>query len=110
MVWPRAEAARLAVRRAVEQAAPLLWIGGAAALGMAVVVAAFGGSPLVALQALVRGAVGSVNGLTESTLEAIPLVLTGLGVAIAFQCHLWNIGAEGQLLVGELAAIAVGVR
>src|SRR5262249_31005861 len=83
---------------------------GAALLGTAVIIGVCGGSPLLALQSLIHGAVGSANGLTESTLEAIPLVLAGLGVALAFQCHLSNIRAEGQALVGELAAIARGMR
>src|SRR5439155_7840028 len=65
---------------------------------------------VVALSALVRGAVGSVNGVSESLLEATPLLFTGLGVALAFRCHLWNIGAEGQYLIGSLAGVALGVR
>jgi simple sugar transport system permease protein len=98
------------LRAAFGRSVHFLRIAAAATLGTAAVIAAFGGPPLAALLALVRGAIGSTNGWTESTLEAIPLVLTGLGVALAFQCHLWNIGAEGQLLVGELAAIAVGAQ
>ncbi len=85
----------------------------AAAAGVLVVtavVALSGASPVTALAALLHGAVGSPAGLTESLLETIPLLLTGLGVALAFRCHLWNIGAEGQLLVGELAAVALAVR
>jgi ABC-type uncharacterized transport system permease subunit len=74
------------------------------------IAALFGASPGAALAALVRGAVGSSTGRTESLLEAIPLLLTGLGVALAFRCHLWNIGAEGQLLVGSLAAVIVGTH
>jgi ABC-type uncharacterized transport system permease subunit len=76
----------------------------------AAILALFRASPVVALTALVRGAVGSVNGVSESLLEATPLLFTGLGVALAFRCHLWNIGAEGQYLVGSLAGVALGVR
>jgi simple sugar transport system permease protein len=75
---------------------------------MMAIVALFGASPVTALSAWLRGAVGSAAGLTDSLLEATPLLLTGLGVALAFRCHLWNIGAEGQLLVGSLAAVCVG--
>jgi general nucleoside transport system permease protein len=82
----------------------------AGVLATAGIVALFGVSPAAAMAALIRGAVGSSAGLTESLLEAIPLLLTGLGVALAFRCHLWNIGAEGQLLVGELAAVALAVQ
>jgi simple sugar transport system permease protein len=73
------------------------------------IVALFGASPAAALAALVRGAVGSPYGRTESLLEATPLLLAGLGVALAFRCHLWNIGAEGQILVGGLAGLAFGL-
>src|SRR5947209_3412359 len=81
-------------------------LGGRLAVGIlatAAIVALFRASPIVALTALVRGAVGSVNGLSESLLEGTPLLFTGLGVALAFRCRLWNIGAEGQYLVGALA-------
>jgi general nucleoside transport system permease protein len=91
--------------------AALLLVNLAVAVALtAGIVALFGASPAEALSALVRGAVGSETGLTESLLEAIPLLLAGLGVALAFRAHLWNIGAEGQLLVGSLAAVVIGTR
>jgi general nucleoside transport system permease protein len=91
----------------------LLPVLGSVALGVLAtvgIVALFGASPTAALGALVRGGVGRASGITESVLEAIPLLFTGLGVALAFRCHLWNIGAEGQLLVGELASVALAVH
>ncbi len=103
-LWARA--ARSQVGRGLAALAPLL----IAVLLTALIVALFGASPPIALAALLRGAFGSANGLSETLLEATPLLLTGLGVALAFRCHLWNIGAEGQLLVGGLAAITVGTR
>src|SRR5689334_13788322 len=78
-------------------------------LATGAIVALFRVSPVVALKAMVRGAVGSTNGLSESLLEGTPLLFTGLGVALAFRCQLWNIGAEGQYLVGSLAGLALGV-
>jgi ABC-type uncharacterized transport system permease subunit len=96
---------RAARRRALLPASYVL-VG---ALLTGVIVTLFGASPAAAFAALLRGALGSVNGITESLLEAIPLAITGLGVALAFRAHLWNIGAEGQLLVGELAAIGTGL-
>jgi general nucleoside transport system permease protein len=92
---------------------PLLSVIASVALGVLAagsVVVLFGASPGAALGALVRGSVGSASGITESILEAIPLLFTGLGVALAFRGHLWNIGAEGQLLVGELASVALAVH
>jgi general nucleoside transport system permease protein len=69
-----------------------------------------GASPAAALRALVAGAVGSPDSLAESLVKAIPLILTGLAVALAFRCQIWNIGAEGQFLVGMLACLWLGVR
>jgi ABC-type uncharacterized transport system permease subunit len=51
-----------------------------------------------------KGAFGSAYGLSETVVKAIPLLLAGLGVAIAFKMLLWNIGAEGQLYMGAFAA------
>jgi general nucleoside transport system permease protein len=104
--WTSLDAVRIFTPR-------LLWVLWGPALVVVAtlaMVALFGASPRAALEALVRGGAGSAAGLTESTLAAIPLLFTGLGVALAFRCHLWNIGAEGQLLVGELASVAVAVQ
>lgn len=61
-----------------------------------------------ALAALWRGAFGSGYAISSATLvRAVPLVLTGLAVALAFRAGVFNIGAEGQLLVGASAAAAV---
>lgn len=57
---------------------------------------------------LLQGAYGSVFALSETFTRAIPLILTGLAATVAFKAKLFNIGAEGQLYVGALAAVAVG--
>ncbi len=57
---------------------------------------------------LLRSGFGSVFALSETFTRAIPLMLTGLAAAVAFRARLFNIGAEGQLYVGALAAVAVG--
>ena len=63
-----------------------------------------------ALAALWRGSFGSSSAFLSATLvRATPLLLAGLGVALAFRAGIWNIGAEGQLLAGAAAATAVGV-
>jgi simple sugar transport system permease protein len=54
-----------------------------------------------------RGIFGDTYALSETVVKAIPLALTGLGVALAFQIGFWNIGAEGQLYAGAIAATAV---
>lgn len=53
--------------------------------------------------AMANGALGSVNAISETLTAAIPLVLAGLGIGLAFRAGLFNIGAEGQMVVGGLA-------
>jgi ABC-type uncharacterized transport system permease subunit len=63
-----------------------------------------------ALGALWRGSLGSTNAFVSATLvRATPLLLAGLGVALAFRAGIWNIGAEGQLLAGAAAATALSL-
>ncbi len=57
---------------------------------------------------LLQGAFGSRFAWSETLTRATPLILTGLAVAVAFRARLFNIGAEGQLYAGALAAVAVG--
>ena len=57
---------------------------------------------------LLKGGFGSVFALSETLTRAIPLILTGLAATVAFKARLFNIGAEGQLYAGALAAVAVG--
>lgn len=67
------------------------------------------GAPVARTYALlVQGAFGSIFALTETLTRAVPLILTGLAAAVAFRAHFYNIGAEGQLYAGALAAVAVG--
>ncbi|MDQ0475319.1 ABC transporter permease [Labrys wisconsinensis] len=61
-----------------------------------------------ALAALAAGSVGSVGALSETLTAAAPLTLAGLGIALGFRAGLFNIGAEGQMLVGGMAAVLVG--
>ncbi|MEJ2203984.1 MAG: ABC transporter permease [Gemmatimonadota bacterium] len=61
--------------------------------------------------ALVAGSVAGREALLSVTLvRAVPLVLTGLAVALAFRAGVWNIGAEGQLYAGALAAVWIGLH
>jgi simple sugar transport system permease protein len=57
---------------------------------------------------LLEGGFGSVFAWSETLTRAIPLILTGLAATVAFKARLFNIGAEGQLFAGALAAVAVG--
>ena len=67
------------------------------------------GAPLGQTYSLLfNGGFGSVFALSETLTRAIPLILTGLAATVAFKARLFNIGAEGQLYAGALAAVAVG--
>jgi simple sugar transport system permease protein len=57
---------------------------------------------------LLQGGFGSVFALSETLTRAVPLILTGLAATVAFKARLFNIGAEGQLYAGALAAVALG--
>lgn len=81
------------------------------ALGLLVlagVIAVAGASPTLVAQTLFVGAFGTRYNIAETLLQTTPLILTGLSVALAFRCRLFNIGAEGQFLVGAIAAVWVG--
>ena len=64
--------------------------------------------PLQAYANLLEGAFGSVRGITFTILSATPLVLGGMAVGLGFKAGLFNIGAQGQFLMGALGAAAVG--
>jgi ABC-type uncharacterized transport system permease subunit len=66
-------------------------------------------NPFATYAAMFRGAFGSRANFTETLVKAIPLMLTGLGVLIAFRMEFWNIGAEGQLTLGGVATAWVAL-
>ncbi len=81
----------------------------ALALVLSALPLAWAGAPVLAAYGrLLQGALGSTFALTETLARATPLILTGLAAAVAFRAKLWNIGAEGQLYMGALAAVVVG--
>ena len=99
-------------RRALPSRAALL-IAPVAAVAFTLVVAsllvAWAGAPVGRAYALLlEGGFGSRFAWTETLTRAVPLILTGLAAAVAFRARLYNIGAEGQLYLGALAAVAVG--
>ncbi|MBT5711844.1 ABC transporter permease [Candidatus Poribacteria bacterium] len=79
-----------------------------AVLGFALILLAIGGYDLASCaSAFWHGTFGNRYGLASILTGACPLILTGLAVALAFRAGALNIGAEGQLLVGGLAAVAL---
>lgn len=69
----------------------------------------FGANPFATFAAMFKGAFGSGRAFSETLVKTIPLTLTGLGVAVAFRLRFWNIGAEGQLTLGGVAAAWVAI-
>ncbi len=96
-----------AIRTLSALAAPLAALALALAI-IAIVLLLLGASPMGVLGALIEGAFGNYFAVTDTIVKATPLVFTGLAVAIAFSGALWNIGADGQLLAGAIAACAAG--
>jgi simple sugar transport system permease protein len=76
---------------------------GAAAISLVGLAGAATGHPDL-LPILLRGSLGSQFALEGTLLKTVPLLLTGLSVAIAFRAGVWNIGGEGQFIAGALAA------
>lgn len=67
-----------------------------------------GFNPVTAYISLFIGAFGSVPNIANTFANAVPLILTGLGVAISFKAGLFNIGAEGQYWIGAIVGVWVG--
>lgn len=74
-----------------------------------IVMLASGYNPIDGFKALWMGAFGDAYYIGETIRQVIPYILTGLAVAFAFRTGLFNIGAEGQVIVGWLAAVWVGI-
>ncbi len=78
-------------------------------LAISTLLVLWAGAPVGAtFELLLKGAFGSVFAISETLTRATPLILTGLSAAVAFKARLFNIGAEGQLYAGALAAVAIG--
>ena len=74
----------------------------------ALIMLACGYQPIKAFVAMYQGALGGMREVTETLVKTCPLLLTGLAVAFAFRCGVWNIGAEGQYLIGTLVITWIG--
>ncbi len=65
---------------------------------------ALGLDPIAVYGTMISGALGSESNIRETVKIAIPLCITSLGILLAFKMRFWNIGAEGQICVGAIAA------
>ncbi len=75
-----------------------------AVIGGGLFLLAAGYDPVEIYLTMLSGVFGSAYGLSETVVKTIPLLLCGLAVSVAFRMQLWNIGAEGQLYMGAVAA------
>jgi ABC-type uncharacterized transport system permease subunit len=94
--------------RTLEVAAPLIALAVAILIG-GIVVALLGKSPAQAFHVYFIAPLSEVWSLQEVAVKAAPLVLIAIGLSFCFRANLWNIGAEGQFVMGGLAGGAIGV-
>ncbi len=102
-VEPRAKPALL-----VRLGVPVASVAAAGLLG-AVVIAVSGSDPVDAYRTMLNSSLNGWRPLTRTLTLATPLILTGLAAAVAFRMKVWNIGAEGQLYMGAIAASGLAV-
>ncbi|MEP6266800.1 MAG: ABC transporter permease [Paracoccaceae bacterium] len=79
------------------------------ALGGSILFAIYGVSPLAGLRAVFVEPLQSTYGVGEVLLKMAPLLLIAQGLAIGFRAQVWNIGAEGQLILGAIAASCLAI-
>lgn len=73
------------------------------------VIAALGYNPIDVFANMITGALGSASRIRQTVLKAVPLIITSLGILVAFKMKFWNIGGEGQIIMGAFAASAVAL-
>jgi ABC-type uncharacterized transport system permease subunit len=74
----------------------------------AIILMIFRENPITVYEALLQGAFGSKRTIAETLLSATPLIFGGLAVAVGFRCGLFNMGVEGQIVLGGLVAAYIG--
>jgi general nucleoside transport system permease protein len=95
--------------RAWALASPLLALGLTVVIGIALF-AALGKDPLRGLEMFFYEPIKSPRALAELSIKAGPLLLVGLGLAVCFRSNVWNIGAEGQFILGSIGATGVALH
>ncbi len=101
---PRAEPSRL-----MSYASPLLAVA-LTLLGGMLIFSALGKDPVQGFRIFFLNPVRDLYGVSELLLKATPLMLCAIGLAIGFRAHVWNIGAEGQFMLGAVAATGVALH
>ncbi|WP_333684880.1 ABC transporter permease [Enterocloster lavalensis] len=78
-------------------------------IASAVLIAISGVNPFLAYGALIRGAFGNAQALSNVLVRASPLLLGGIGVSLGIKAGVWNIGMEGYMYLGAIGASMVGI-
>lgn len=73
------------------------------------VIAILGYNPIEVFSSMISGALGSATRLRQTVTKAVPLIITSLGILVAFKMKFWNIGGEGQIMMGAFAAASVAL-
>lgn len=68
-----------------------------------------GADPIEVYRLMVSSAFGSARDITDTLIDATPIMLTGLAAVVTFRLNVWNIGAEGQLQMGAVAAAGIAL-
>ena len=76
----------------------------------ALILLAFGLNPIRVYYAIVEGSLGTQLRIKQTIIKAIPLTITSLGILVAFKMKFWNIGGEGQIAMGAMAASYVALN
>ena len=100
---------KLDLQKTGNKAAGAVAMVAAALLVGAVLVMISGNNPLEAYSTLLSGAFSSKQRVSELFVKLVPVMIMGLGISVAYRAQLWNIGAEGQFIIGSIAATAVGL-
>ncbi|WP_330586844.1 ABC transporter permease [Aminipila terrae] len=70
----------------------------------------FGLDPVSIFRAIIDGSLGTDLRIQQTIIKAVPLIITSLGILVAFKMKFWNIGGEGQIVMGALAATFVALN
>jgi simple sugar transport system permease protein len=95
--------------RGLALASPLIALALTVAIGVALF-AALGKEPVRCLEMFFYEPIKSARALSELSIKAAPLLLIGLGLSLCFRSNVWNIGAEGQFILGTVGATAVALH
>jgi len=100
--------ARPEASRAMRYASPAIAVALMVVVGM-LVFSALGKDPVEGFRVFFLNPVRDLNAVTELLLKATPLMLIAVGLSVGFRANVWNIGAEGQFLMGAVAATGVAL-